>query len=385
MYRYNDNSALMRLGNYLSVALLLSVFTHPFIGFDLWGYNVSLYTLILPFFILFNLHGLKNLSSSIFQRIDVQAMSLLSVLVVVSLILGRYDQITEIFKFILGLFVFFLIAFVIEIPLYIRAIMRKGFVFINIFLLITGFVVFCISGEYSFNFSRFTDLPYIGTKNSDALLLLILLGISFNSRDIRSNWNRILEYLTFAAIILTGSRGMTLSAIVLFIFYIVLNKNILKNIIRDVVFFLALSITGFFLLKNYIPQYYARYNKIIESPRVDILKDAVKTFIENPIVGIGVGKYSTIVFTEEADAHNYYLSMGIELGIIGLICSIFLFIPIERDYVIYSLIFAGYFFSFGKILFFWIILGYSKFEKFQVAKFGNYVGRESKNLVKLQK
>jgi O-antigen ligase len=130
------------------------------------------------------------------------------------------------------------------------------------------------------------------------------------------------------AIILTGSRTAIFVTIPTFI-YLFVTFNWLKPLVRLLIFIFLL--VSMLILQHYIPQTAISRLATTASSiysgdfggRVQIWRDSLLIFQEYPILGIGSGALSSPTALGAA-AHNTYLSILTELGVIGFIIFIIL-------------------------------------------------------------
>lgn len=168
--------------------------------------------------------------------------------------------------------------------------------------------------------------------NAVDLALTLTIGIPIawhlaliSSNGIGRNIIRVLNYLyipvALFAIILTASRT-ALIAVIPAVVFIVFTNNRLKPTTRILAFIVLF--TAMFFLQPLVPQAsLERLSTVSDSiaagdlgGRVNLWKQALQTFQENPIMGIGAGVLDTPLFLG-AVAHNTYISILTELGILG--------------------------------------------------------------------
>lgn len=196
-----------------------------------------------------------------------------------------------------------------------------GGTFSNFF---TGQVISVYSG------SRFSG---VGMDANDLALILILgLPVAWYLINIRNEgfkvsipWLVNFTYMPLAcfAILLTASRT-AIFAVVPAIVYILVTTFQLK--LRTRIFFLVIFIVTFVTLQIYIPQTnIARLSSVPTSialgdfgGRVALWRASIKLFFEHPVLGIGSGALNSPIQLG-AYAHNTFLSVLAELGLIGII------------------------------------------------------------------
>lgn len=133
------------------------------------------------------------------------------------------------------------------------------------------------------------------------------------------------------AIILTASRGGFISLIVV-AGYILFDDKTVKMIHKAFVVLLAGAVFMFAAPDSYwqrmssISNYQQDYNVTASTGRIELWKRGLKYMVQNPLLGVGVGAYSTAEGMNHAGeggwkwstAHNAYVQLGASIGLIGL-------------------------------------------------------------------
>ncbi len=128
----------------------------------------------------------------------------------------------------------------------------------------------------------------------------------------------------FAAVLLTGSRGsLLLTSLVLL--FVLLTLNRLRHLSRAIV--ITSIACGAFVLPMVIPQTsFQRLATIGKSiaegdlgGRVEAWREALAVHDAHPLLGVGSGAYRTAAVRTKTVAHNVYLSVLAELGLVGLL------------------------------------------------------------------
>ena len=169
---------------------------------------------------------------------------------------------------------------------------------------------------------------------------LLFFGEIYNSIRNKKEKNDKIKYIimffiTLYALILSSKRSPLIASFIsIAATYIISNG---KNVIRNIIVLLTVCIIGWGGYKVLLPNIPGlstiadKFEKTEESDagvlngRSGLWKLAVDMFKENPILGMGYGSYSERAKGEDAittSAHNYYLQVLSELGIIGLILYI---------------------------------------------------------------
>lgn len=188
---------------------------------------------------------------------------------------------------------------------------------------------------------RFSGFGF--NENGLAMILVIGMGLAWYlaisveiDQDNKWTWQKVLRIVNFAfvplaifAVILTASRTAVLSTIPVF-WFMLSSATQLKPPTR---LFLAIGIAAsLFFLQPLIPQTSIDRLNTTSSEltagdlngRREIWDTGIEAFLEQPIQGMGSGVFKTI--TSGQVAHNTYLSVLTETGIVGfLLFAIILF------------------------------------------------------------
>ena len=221
-------------------------------------------------------------------------------------------------------------------------------------------IIFCIEGLTIFN--QFTDLfefgvdfgrnpKLIGVASniniagfSIALLLPYALLMQKKLDRFKKIFLSCLISLSIFSGFLTGSRGTILSITIIYIVFLIkemFTKNDIKNKIKQSLYliipFLFSIIISEILFDSM--RYSYRMNQIIErgsSSRIDYYSDALNSFKEKPLTGIGIGnwKLNSIEkgkrhiegYIVPYHSHNDFIQLLAETGILGLFFYFMIFI-----------------------------------------------------------
>lgn len=226
----------------------------------------------------------------------------------------------------------------------------KSFIIYNYILLILFFPVL-----YEYQKGIISDAMTKGISNlyltlGENLGIIILL-LKFNKYSIfKSNIDKYFIYISFLLLIIIGARGPLIFAILIFILYYVIsykdnNKFSLKISLLKVligVFGLLLFIYGIIYFHNEINTLFdrslSRLFLVFDSNSSSIsqrLEHLTKSWnlLQSPITfirGIGIGSYSLLTtgIDTRGYPHNIFLEVLVELGIIGLIIFILIFLSL---------------------------------------------------------
>ncbi|BAY24258.1 hypothetical protein NIES2100_40520 [Calothrix sp. NIES-2100] len=209
---------------------------------------------------------------------------------------------------------------------------------------ISSLVLNFISGNHE-NATISTNSRYsaIGFDPNNVGIILALgipiawyLALSLNKS--KYYWLKWLNYLyipsAFFAMLLTGSRGALLTSLFGFL-YIFSNLHRLNLRVRVV--FLVLLTLFIINIPNFVPLELLQRLGTIESSiaegdlngRVEIWQAGLRSFLRNPILGVGSNAFRASTDIGKL-AHNTYLSILVELGVIGF--TLFLVIIINVVY-----------------------------------------------------
>lgn len=145
--------------------------------------------------------------------------------------------------------------------------------------------------------------------------------------------------LVIYGLFLSSKRAPLIAAIVSVVITLLIasGKNVFKKLMTLIVSFAGLAVL-YFIAVEYIPGFDTIANKFtsLESSDAGLLNGrnylwelALDLFNESPIMGSGYGGYAAYAESVDAfttSAHNYYLQLLAELGIVGLILYLVAFI-----------------------------------------------------------
>jgi len=226
---------------------------------------------------------------------------------------------------------------------------------VEAFLPLKKFVEIIIAtGGYNFSFAN--DLEtFAPNKNITAAILTIHLGLIFYFTTLNKKLYNILIYLLVFAcsisIILISSRAMILSLIISFLAIIFTHLFYKTKFNFQVFRYFGIVIISSFLINFYL----GTKNDVSLNNRLTTLNTedqstnqrlrfyvhGINHIIENPIIGVGLGNWKLKSVEYESpkmlsyivpySLHNDFLQYGTEIGIIGMLIYLFLFI-----YIIYT-------------------------------------------------
>lgn len=166
--------------------------------------------------------------------------------------------------------------------------------------------------------------------------LAILSGLNKTKKFLFNNWIKYLLTITsIILIILSFSRSAWLAlAVVLLIIYLITKNKIKSNKKSYLVISLLLIVASAIVLISIYPDLILRQTDNI---RIERLAHSFNLLIDNPL-GVGIGKVGPAAqwlnSTKALVSENFYLQIGLELGIIGLIAYIYLLASlIKKTYI----------------------------------------------------
>jgi len=164
------------------------------------------------------------------------------------------------------------------------------------------------------------------------LTITLILGVNF-SNILKPKFKKFLyliAILSGVTIIISLSRTGYISlllSIALFILYRAYAQRKLNKLFLYIFLIFLSVIFMIFLSKLFLPSVYLRITSIFWgqkdisiATRLIFWKDAIEIFFHRPLTGIGLGQFAFTKHTQaHLHAHNVYLNVLAELGILGLI------------------------------------------------------------------
>ena len=209
-------------------------------------------------------------------------------------------------------------------------------------------LLFYFKSEYEVN--RFSYPMFGRLMEPNYLASYLSITFLFSFKKIITNKKIYLKILyslislcILYALLLTGSRGAFLAtsiASILVLFYDV--RYIYLKIFLIIVLFL---IVFFILPPNLTDRFIVNsYDDVSNRTRIILWKNAISFILEKPFLGYGVSSGTAI--TRLGSAHNTFLSVALNFGIVGLICfCVILFKNIKllfnRDMLLFTSVFVS--------------------------------------------
>lgn len=169
------------------------------------------------------------------------------------------------------------------------------------------------------------DLNYLAYMYSVSILVAVYLATNSSPVDRFCRWFYWgLAVLCALGTFLTGSRGGFVSLVTAGVFAMIL-AGMARRRILTVLQILAVAVFIYVLVQYVVPV--ALLNRVTQEqsveadPRAVIWARGWAAFLQSPILGVGAGAYglATAVSGERASvAHNTFLSVLVELGVIGI-------------------------------------------------------------------
>ncbi|MDR0914916.1 MAG: O-antigen ligase family protein [Oscillospiraceae bacterium] len=152
--------------------------------------------------------------------------------------------------------------------------------------------------------------------------------------------------VALVTLFMTGKRGALVFALAAMLFtYVICNKDALNNKIIKLLLIVATSGVVVYLMSFYIPSIGATIERILQTigmgqevesdvsnGRFELYTYAWNMFLQNPILGIGWREYTndvSIYYHDDSalrDAHNVFLQLLCETGIVGFLVFVTLFV-----------------------------------------------------------
>ena len=264
--------------------------------------------------------------------------------------------------------------------------------FIVVFMMVLFGLYRYLAGESPwFEFTNHYETE-LGTRNSDVFIVVTVLPVVFSNLLIfyKGILKRLLVFIIASfyilAILLSLSRGQIITSIlilgVLSILYITLMRVKYSTLISTVSLALLLTAGSWLFFTHFFANTHEllmnRFDRVSDDERIQIASFALSVAKEHPFKGIGLDNLQYIM-PQMVDAHNAYLNILTELGIVGFILfCLILFYPAYRYVKLYrriksspdykvkgiyiqgfgfiaALIISSVFNTFYSFIYFWII------------------------------
>ncbi len=245
-------------------------------------------------------------------------------------------------------------------------------------------------------FSVFPDAHSFAMFNILLLPISLALFLYYKNNRRLNIFLKIMIALSFLGIVMSGSRGAWLSIVLVFLAAIYFYwQKIDESLVKKSLQTLMLFIVFFVLSVGYPPILYtfqswqtgnsasstfsfferaksiSDLDEVSNKGRLEIWQASIRSIAAHPLLGVGLGNY-VVVLDEKvsaakkgASAHNLYLDFASEIGIIGTLFLIGIFVDIlYTSWLVWRRSKEAYFRFFGLLfgLYLLWVLGYSFFD-----------------------
>lgn len=181
------------------------------------------------------------------------------------------------------------------------------------------------------------------------IISLIFFSFLFFYKNYKSKYFWIIIIFSFLALLFSGSRGVWISAIIPFSFigYVWFRKPHIKPYAKMflwmlLIFVLAFPVSSLILSQSYQGDgdstlAFKRARSVIDldelsvKSRIGIWQSSFQSILKRPLLGVGIGNYPVVLGEDisaakkGASAHNLYLDVASEMGLLGLIVLLLIF------------------------------------------------------------
>lgn len=192
-----------------------------------------------------------------------------------------------------------------------------------------------ILGVFTFLQPRVERMAVSNTHDSNdlAFVMVVIFPIVYFMMKAEKSLKKLILFVTAAfmllTIVYTGSRGGFVGLLTVFIAIAYCERADFKRFFIVVLISCAVIVStasdNFWERMSYVFESKTDYNYKSESGRLEVWKRGLKIMFSNPILGVGAGNYKTADGLAQGSeskkwsvAHNSFLSVGVELGVVGL-------------------------------------------------------------------
>ena len=330
------------------LAFAIAIIGVPFSGGSLslmYYYPVVLFVIFLSFISMFN-DNIKFQS----QHIAIVFLSLITIFQITTSI-DNFDTSKSIGTIVLFFIMFFLLtlhqANIKELKLISNCFVLSGFL---IALLLLIFKTEYEMGRFTYPvLGKLVEPNYLACYLSISFLFTIK-KVFFIKKIYRKLFFLLIPLSILYAMLLTGSRGAFLATIIASIVLSFYNKASLSLYLKLLLIFLLFMVLFMLLPEDLVNRFiYRSYNDGSNRIRIYLWNNAISYILEKPFFGYGLASGRAI--TSVGSAHNTFLSITLNFGIVGLICFLVILfkdikILIKRDMILFlsvlvSLIFTS--------------------------------------------
>jgi putative inorganic carbon (hco3(-)) transporter len=204
---------------------------------------------------------------------------------------------------------------------------KRNIFFIVLFLLISGIVI-GLGGVKDYIVLRPNRLYTVFNHDlaiSDYMIILLPFSIVLLSSNVKG----VLKYLSLFCVlllppvfVLNASRGVWVSVVLFLLVFFLLRRKLL------ILIFTLFVLSMFFMPNNILVRARSIFNSESLSDRPHLAYSAIKIFSEHPLFGAGQGMYGVLFQPQPGyenapgyqhfHAHNTFLEIAAEMGIVGL-------------------------------------------------------------------
>lgn len=330
--------------------LLILIFLRPFISSLAFPFSNFIYsTILLGFLFIWLIY--KGIPKETVKTLKLPlGLFLLALVISIIFSIDWLNSLKESYKYISGLLIF-LAALSLKNEdkrRAIRAIILSGFIIslLAIYQYFWGFrhlLNYLSRQEISFDFAmdyiqrRRVFFPFVTPNTLGGYLAMIIPLVFWRMGPAPKNnaqslflspffTGNLYFIAVFSALILTQSLGAFFSLLAGLILYLYLRKSLDNKKLLFIAGFLILLIGAVFLMRQAVGKEHSlpSFSLIM---RLDYWKEALRMILAHPFTGVGPGNFN-LVYSRYA--HNSYLQLWAEIGILGFISFLWLIFNILR-------------------------------------------------------
>lgn len=316
------------------VLFLILIFFRPFIS------SLAFPTLNILYSCLFMLYSAvwlvpKKIPLAKLSKIKYPlALFLLSLALSIAFSSNRPYSLIEMYKYLGGILIFIIAAALDEKErnLLIRALVLSGFIVGILSIYQYLFIFDRLSGYLARNHStdlftmqvisqKRTFLPFVNPNALGGYLILIIPIVFINTDKQQparpgnriGPWNKFIAFLLILSLALTKSVGAALSIFLAVVLYLYLKDKLNKRILAVIGLFLAIA--ALFVIRTLCEKAHFQTGFSILT-RIAYWKESLDIIKEFILTGVGIGNFN---LPNSRFAHNSYLQICAEMGILGLL------------------------------------------------------------------
>jgi len=315
------------------VILLILIFIRPFISSLAFPYLNMVYSALFVIFLLFWV-SLKGWPLNKIQTLKYPIILFCLALIISTFCsINIFQSFKELYKYISGLLVFFIAINLDRVnkTKTIRAIVLAGLIIsaLAIYQYFFGFrhlseyiAKYGISDSFTLDYTSHQRvfLPFVTPNTLGGYLAMVIpLVLTYK--------NRIAYVIPLCcALLLTKSLGALLSLFLALAIYSYLQGKVQR---RRIIFLVGLIVVigSVFITRLIVPKEHLRpiFSGVM---RLNYWKETLRIIQNHPLAGVGVGNFNLM---QSRYAHNSYLQIWAELGILGIVSIVWLIIAIFKS------------------------------------------------------